>query len=401
MEGSPGSEKTLERQIRAFHWLRLLAAVEDRTAGSPGEREAARRVEAWLREVGLEQVSARDAPTGPDPARSLALHLAAGALGCGLGGLAGAALAGLALASFRREGRLLARWLPRRTTRSLWGRAGARRPRRRVLLCARLDAPRARGGLATRLQRAVAFVHPAPFSAAKLALRGLQAAAFVALASALGASGPLLATLQLGLAAALALGVALALEQARARATPGANDASGVAALLTCLEQLLPQLSESDELRVVVAGGGRAGAAGLADAVEQHPEWRDERTVLLHFDRVGGGALHYLRSESTLARSEYSPRLRELARRLAEGGAYREITPVDLVGETDARAAAARGLHALALIALEPDGAPRGERSPDDPPESLDLEAVVRAADFAAAVVVAGWRGESDPLAIV
>jgi hypothetical protein len=116
---------------------------------------------------------------------------------------------------------------------------------------------------------------------------------------------------------------------------------------------------------------------------------------------VGGGALHYLASETGLARREYSPRLRELARRLAEGGGYPEIAPVELVGETDARVAAARGLHALALIALEPDGAPRGGGSAQDRPESLDLETLVRAADFAAAIVVAGWRGESDPLAIV
>ena len=123
--------------------------------------------------------------------------------------------------------------------------------------------------------------------------------------------------------------------------------------------------------------------------------------MLLHFDRVGGGALHYLRSETATARTEYPPRLRELARRLAEGGAYREITQTDLVGETAARRAAARGLHALTLVSLEPGGVPRGDADAGDVPESLDMEVVVRAADFASAIVVAGWRGESDPLAIV
>jgi hypothetical protein len=29
------------------------------------------------------------------------------------------------------------------------------------------------------------------------------------------------------------------------------------------------------------------------------------------------------------------------------------------------------------------------------------METVVRAADFAAAIAAAGWRGDSDPLAIV
>jgi hypothetical protein len=174
-----------------------------------------------------------------------------------------------------------------------------------------------------------------------------------------------------------------------------------VAALLTCVEQLLPQLGDQDELQVVVAGGGHAGAAGLADALDRHPEWRSERSVLLHFDRVGGGSLHYLRSESALSRTEYSPRLRELARRLTEGGAYRAVTPIDFTGETDARVAARRGLHALGLLSLDPDGTPRGERSAGDTSESLDLETVVRAADFAAAIAVADWRGASDPLAII
>ncbi|HEY5659007.1 MAG TPA: aminopeptidase, partial [Myxococcota bacterium] len=49
-------EKTLERQIRAFHWVRLLAELPGRVAGSPLEREAAERVESWMREIGLEEV---------------------------------------------------------------------------------------------------------------------------------------------------------------------------------------------------------------------------------------------------------------------------------------------------------------------------------------------------------
>lgn len=401
MRGSE-THKTLERRIRAFHWVRLLAAVADRRAGSPGEREASRRVETWLEELGLGPVERRDAPLGPDSARVMALHLGLSALGCAVGGLPGLLLAGLALGSFHREGRPLARWLPRRRTRSLRARAGAQRPRRRLVLCARLDAPPVRGALSRHLRGLATFLRPGPVRVPRWVLRGLQAAALVSLASALGAGGALTPLLRLALALALAIGALAALEQTLARATPGANDdASGVAALLTCVEQLLPQLGDEDELQVLVAGGGRAGAAGLADLLDRHPGWRGERSLLIHFDRVGGRALHYLRSESALTRTEYSPRLRELARRLAEGGAYREVTPIDFTGETDARVASARGLHALSLLSLDPDGLPRGDRSADDVAEALDLETVVRAADFAAAIAVADWRGASDPLAIL
>ena len=71
---APRAEKTLERRIRAFHWVRLISAVPERCAGSPGEREAGERVAAWLRELGFEDVTQRDVAAGPDPARSIALH---------------------------------------------------------------------------------------------------------------------------------------------------------------------------------------------------------------------------------------------------------------------------------------------------------------------------------------
>jgi hypothetical protein len=207
---------------------------------------------------------------------------------------------------------------------------------------------------------------------------------------------------QVAVVVALGTGVWVALEWAFAPASAGAGDAAaGVASLLTCVEQLLPQRREDVEIQVVVAGGGRLGAAGMRDVLDRHPEWRSERSVLVHFDRLGRGRLGYLRSESALERLEYPPRLRELARRLAEGGAYREISSADLVGRTDAGVAAARGLHALSLLSLASDaGAPEDDAGADVP-EALDMETVVRAADFAAAIVVAGWRGESDPLAIV
>lgn len=50
-------DKSLERQIRAFHWVRLLAELPGRLAGSPAEREAAERIGAWLSDVGIEEAS--------------------------------------------------------------------------------------------------------------------------------------------------------------------------------------------------------------------------------------------------------------------------------------------------------------------------------------------------------
>jgi predicted CoA-binding protein len=52
-------------------------------------------------------------------------------------------------------------------------------------------------------------------------------------------------------------------------------------------------------------------------------------------------------------------------------------------------------------LTLEAGGMPRNYHQLEDVPEALDMESVIRAADFAVAVAVAWLRGEAEPLAIV
>ena len=78
-------EKSLERQIRAFHWVRMLAELPGRLAGSPSEREAAERVGAWLQDVGIEEVTREAVRSRPALGWTTALHLGLGALGVGCG----------------------------------------------------------------------------------------------------------------------------------------------------------------------------------------------------------------------------------------------------------------------------------------------------------------------------
>jgi hypothetical protein len=406
--GAEGEGKTLERQIRAFHQVRLLAELPDRRAGSAGEREAALRVFDWMRDVGFDEVAEQAVPGAPPPGLRLALPLGLAAAGCAMGGVIGLLVCGAAALAFRREERderpALSAVLAAPDSRNVVARAGSRQPRRRVVVSAGLDAPQAGRCLPDRIGRALRRVGGAPFAWIWLE-RLLAAAVVVASASALGASGGILAAAQGAVALALVAGTAAALEWGRAPASPGASDASGVAALLTCAEQLHAQLRDDTELWLVAAGAGHSGARGLATFLDAHPDWRGERTLFVHFDRVGGGSLHYLASEGVLARVEHPPRLRELARRLAEGGAYPGVSEAHLAGATAAREIARRGGSVLSVVALEADGAPRGARdragAAGDVAASLDMETVVRAADFAAAVVVAAWRGEADPLAVV
>jgi hypothetical protein len=405
-------EKTLDRQIRAFHWVRLLAELPGRAAGSALEREAAERVEAWMREIGFDEVERSPVPSRPSPGAVLALHLGLGALGCWIGGIPGLLLAGLALLSFQREQRRgvrgLSALLGARDSLNVAARAGVARPRRRIVLTAHIDATRA-GRIFSRrfverfapylLRRAGAKPARGPFA---LPERLLWAAGLIAAASALGAEGWLFGLARLAVGGLLAFGVFAMLEWALAPFTPGANDnASGVAAMLTCAEQLLARLPSDAELWVVGTGAEEVGYCGMRALLDAHPDWRADQTCFVNFECVGGGSLHWLHSEGTLTRVTYPPTLTELARRLAHDGAFGEVTSVHLMAGTDGSVPAARELHTLTLVALEADGIPRNYHRVEDVAEALDMACVIRAADFAVAVAVAWLRGEADPLAIV
>ena len=405
-----GAEKSLERQRRAFGWVRELCSGAGRRAGSAGEARAAGRLEAWLCELGFEELETRACQGSPDPGAALALHLALAALACAVGGLPGLLLAAGSWLSFRRGalgGRApLARLLPAPRSLNLLARVGARAPRRRVVLAAPLCAGRTgtlfserfREGLRHRLG---VDDHPAR-SSVVVPVWLLAAAAGVCAAGALGADGAVFGVARVLLGAALVAAAALAFQWARAPVSPGANvAASGLAALLTAAEQLAAQLPPDVELWCLAAGGGESGASGLEAALEAHPEWCSDSTAFVHFHAVGGGTLGYARSEGILARSHHRPMLEELARRVAAGGAFAEPAALDLFGETGARAVSRHGLQLLSLVSVDESGAPRHWNQRDDLPEHLDMEGVVRAADFGCSVVSAHWRGDAAPLAYV
>jgi hypothetical protein len=405
------SEKTLERQIRAFHWVRLLAEIPERVAGGEGEREAAHRVESWLREIGFTEVDTASVTSRPRRGAVVALHAALAVLGCLLPPLAGFPLVALVALSLQRELRGqpggLSRWLPAPDSVLVRACAGSARPRRRVVLCASLDAPQTgrlfgSPALAFLLGRSSVAPVSAPAGFAAWLRRLLLAALVVTAAAALGADGWLVGFLRAALVVAFG-GVAwLGFDHARAAASPGANaNASGVAAMLTCGEQLLAQLGDDDALCLVAAGAHETGGAGMHTFLGGLDEADARRSLFVAFDRVGGEQLHWVRAEVGLERVVHPARLPELARRVAESSAFGDVRGVDWVGTTVVAPAVARDLHALALVSLDADGRPRHEASAGDLPEALDMANVVRAADFAGAVAAASLRGEGDPLAFV
>jgi hypothetical protein len=407
------SPQRSERERRVLDWITKLADLPERCAGSPSERDAASRIGGWLQELGVMDVHTEPVPARPRSGYGLALHGVVAASGMILGGFFGALLAVGAAASFRAELRHRALWLsrllPAPESLNVIGVVPAERARARVVLSAHIDAAQAGWLFAKPLADFFASrardprrgaAPPSGPNALPEAL--LLGAAIVALAAWLGSGGFLFGGARVTAAGALLLLSALGLQWARAACSPGANDnASAVAAMLTCAEQLLAQLPPDVEVWLVGTGAEEVGCCGMHALVAAHPEWRSDRTFFVNFECVGGGHLHYIRSEGTLGKTGYPPQLLELARRVAASGAFGEVTPTELLAGTDGHVPAAMGHPSLSLISLEENGVPRNYHRPEDVPAAIDLALVVRAADFGAAVVASALRGDAGPIAIV
>jgi hypothetical protein len=400
-------EKSLEREIRAYHWIRLLSELSGRFAGTDQEGEAARRVESWLRELGFDEIELASVPSRPRPGWAWAAHFALAAIACALGGPIGLVLAGAAALSFRREARggrpLLSRLFFARDSQNVVARVGAIRPRRRVVLTAPLDASPATALFAGRIAERGAAPRAGdrpPRGLAALPANLLDASVVVLGASALGADSVIALAARAAVGAALAIAAIASARWASGSSSAGANDASGVAALLSAAEQLAAQLPPDVELWCAATGAEHTGARGVHALIEAHPEWGDS-TAFVNFAWVGAGDLHYLCSEGELVRVYYPSSLLELARRIAASGSYGQVSPGHAAFDTAGRLAARCSPHVLSLVALEPNGLPRGFRARGDDTAPIDTELVVRAADFGCCVVSAYLRGDAEPLSYV
>jgi hypothetical protein len=391
------------REGRAYEWIRAMTEAPDRFAGTAAERGVAERIGGWMRELGAREVAIEPAASAPRAGLVLALHAAVALLGLWIGGLPGAVLAIVALWSFRSDLRghrpQLARLLPAPESVNVVGRHGASAPARRVVLSAHIDS--AQAGLLFSKVLADRFAGIAGGRAKQgpppgpLALpEALQvAAALVAVAGWLGAHGALFGLIELLVGGGLALTLGLTLQWALSPPTPGANDnASAVAAMLTCAERLVPELPSDTELWVVGTGAEEVGCCGMHGFVARHRDWSLESTFFVNFECVGGGQLHYIRSEGLLAKGSFPPQLNELARQIAADGSHGEITPTDLLAATDGHVPAALGYPTLSLISLEANGVPRNYHRVEDTVDALDMTMVVRAADFGTAVALAALR---------
>jgi hypothetical protein len=299
--------------------------------------------------------------------------------------------------------RRLSRVLPAPESVNVLGRFGSATPARRVVLSAHIDS--AQAGFLFSKTLADTFAGLAgrrggdkpPVGPLALPEAFMIAAALVAVAAWLGAHGFLFGLARLIVQGGLLLTAGLTLQWALSPPTPGANDnASAVAAMLTCGERLARELPADVELWLVGTGAEEVGCCGMHAFVDRHRDWSIDSTYYLNFECVGGGRLHYIRSEGVLAKGFFPPQLNEIARQLATEEAWADITPVDLLAATDGHVPAAAGYPALSLISLEANGVPRNYHRVEDTVDALDMDMVVRAADFGATVVLTALNGRAQ-----
>jgi hypothetical protein len=405
-------DASVEPESRAREWIRELSEMPARFAGTSGERAAAERIAEWMRGLGAREVSLMPTPGAPRAGITVGMHAALGALGCYWGGFFGFLLAALAAWSFRSEYRrrrpILSRLPSAADSINVVGRIGNPAPARRVVLSAHIDT--AQAGWMFRREIADLFAGvadwvrspdeppPGPLALPEVLL---FAAVLIALGSWLGAHGFLFGAAKLVTLTLLAINTVLALQWAQSPPTPGANDnASAVAAMLTCGERLARDLPDDVELWMVGTGAEEVGCLGIEGFVNGHGDWPRDRTYFLNFECVGGGALHYIRSEGLLDKQSFPPIMIDLARRVAAAGAFGSVTPIDLLANTDGHVPAHHDYPSLSMISLESNGVPRNYHRLEDTVDDIDLEMVVRAADFAAAVASAALGGEGGPIEV-
>lgn len=401
---------TLTSADRARQWIQQLSAIPARFAGTASEHAAAERIGEWLRELGAREVELVPVEAPPKAGAVLALHTGLAALALMVGGLLGSIVALLAAVSFHRETRryrqLLSRLIGSTRSVNVIGRFGTRAPKRRVVLTAHIDTTQAGWLFSRELADLFAWLSaalrrdsgspPGPLSMPEVLVYG---AAVLAIAGWMGARGFLFGSLWGVVLALLIVAAVSTLQWAMAPATPGANDnASAVAAMLLCAERLRQHLPADVELWAAGTGAEEVGCCGMRHLVDSHPEWDREATFFVNFECVGGGALHWVRTEGTLGKSGYPPMLIELARRVAASGRFGEVTPADLMAGTDGHVPANRGYPVVSLITLQSNGVPLNYHRLEDTADAIDHETVVRAADFGAATAAAALAGHAGPI---
>lgn len=202
-----------------------------------------------------------------------------------------------------------------------------------------------------------------------------------------------LSVLQLLPTALLLVAVVLLIDIALSEVVPGAYDnASGVAAVLSAIDELDRDPPSNLDLWVVLPGAEECNCEGMARYVTAHRKQLDrERTFFINLDSTSYGKVHYLTSEGAILSYPMDRRLVELCDAIAEadrsGPDRFGARPLRIPTHTDALPALARGFRAISIVAAEDGLTPPYYHTHQDTPDKLDEEAMTRSVEFTVELV--------------
>lgn len=387
-----------ERTRRIKHDIDVLCKEGHRATASPEEARAADYMQEHLATLGCEVVRQRFRT--PKTFGGLVLiHAAVGLLAAAIipcCSFWAAILLGIATYSFFGEatGRwhLLRRFLPAGISQNVIGRYRPENVKRTVIFAGHLDSaqagiifhPRLTGQAGGRLT-SVGPLFPT-FAALLLLL-------LVAVISAFGGTGSILAILDwIGVLVLIGTSV-LMIQWMRAEPVPGANDnASGIAATLEMARTLLADKPDGTEFLFVGFGAEESNLTGSIEFVREFGHQFDkETTFVINFDGIAAGAPHLVTEEMLMVPQAYPDQeLIVLARSLSRSpDSPVVLAPARIQGHTDALPFAQAGFKAISLVGLEENGIPINYHSQGDNPERMPYDHTERILAFSDSLVAA------------
>jgi Zn-dependent M28 family amino/carboxypeptidase len=395
----PVAERTLREVVETL-------APLDRTACSPGEREAAQWLAKRLLAAGCASAELEEEPSwGPFPPTVLGLA-ALGVAGAALT-LRGRRVAGIATAAASLLGvmdevqngpRVVRRAVRRRqTTVNVVAETGDPRAERTLVVLAHHDAPQTGRFFDQTWQRTAYELAPEFIGGLKTPPPqwwiGAAVPALTAAGAATGRRRPLRAALALGLLGTLALA-----DIARSPTVPGANDnLSGVAGLVALAELVREAPIPGVRLLLVSCGAEETLQDGMRGFLARHRGRLDPaRTWFLNLETVGSPHLGLMEAEGPMWMEEYAgPGFRDAVARSAERIGVAMERGLRARASTDSIIPSRAGYPTATLTSTTPWRALANYHLMSDTPENLDYGTVVAATRVAYAVAEAVAAGEA------
>jgi len=375
-----------------------LCSFGHRSACSPAEKKDADHMAAWFTTKGF-SVDIQRFVSVSSPAWPLLIHLLCALLGFML--ISCCPLLSLCILSFCAlsfYGEFTTRWswlrrlLSKSISQNVIACLPAENPKRTLIFCSRLDAPRESLLYKPSMARLL-WTPVSRFGVHAAGLLFLGILVEIALIKAFGGASSLLDLfIVLMILFAFVLFVLL-VDSLLGRQTQGASGAASVAALAAMAEKIADGSLKRDETEYyfVSFGAGQTGSGALEFLAEFRHRFEPRNTYVINLGPCASGNLYYVDDfdySSRLRTVRSDPELLMSARSLAaERGEFEDVKATSEHWHMDTIAFSQRGYKLLSLISLEPHGVPANFAWRDDTPENLDWKDAEKTLKFAGEIV--------------